>query len=111
MSLTHRAQSFGNHHAWQEPIQELPWFGEQPDYYRREHGTNGYGNRHGQQPGYGYEHGGQGYGGQQAMRPLGGPGMVPATNPGVIQQQPGHSVIIQPGHHGMPATAQQVPTM
>lgn len=47
----------------------------------------------GQQPQYGY-------GGQQMYYP-----------PGTVQQQMGHSVIIQPGHHGQPTTVQQVPTM
>jgi len=39
-----------------------------------------------------------GYGVQQMYYP-----------PGAIQQQPGHSVIIQPGHHGQPTTVSQVP--
>jgi len=29
--------------------------------------------------------------------------------PGTVQQQPGHSVVIQPGHHGQPTTVQQIP--
>jgi hypothetical protein len=29
--------------------------------------------------------------------------------PGAVQQQPGHSVVIQPGHHGQPTTVQQLP--
>jgi hypothetical protein len=29
--------------------------------------------------------------------------------PGAIQQQAGHSVVIQPGRHGQPTTVQQIP--
>jgi len=85
IALTNRAVGFGNHHAWEEPIQHLPWFGEMPDYYRQ-----AYGGGYGGQPGFP---------GQQYMYP-----------PGAIQQQPGHSLIIQPGRHGQPTTVQQVPT-
>jgi len=33
---------------------------------------------------------------------------APMAPPGAVQQQPGHSVVIQPGHHGQPTTVQQV---
>jgi hypothetical protein len=49
----------------------------------------------------GYYQAPYGYGGQQMYLPP----------PGAIQQQPGHSVVIQPGHHGNPTTVQQIPTM
>ncbi|KIM90814.1 hypothetical protein PILCRDRAFT_811303 [Piloderma croceum F 1598] len=54
----------------------------------------------GEIPGY-YQAPHYGYGGQQMYLPP----------PGAIQQQPGHSVVIQPGHHGQPTTVQQIPTM
>lgn len=41
-----------------------------------------------------------------------GPGGYPQPMyypPGAIQQQPGQSLIIQPGHNGQPTTVQQVP--
>lgn len=84
MALTSRAVGFGNRNAWEEPIQHLPWFGEMPDYYRQQY----------------YNGGQQAYGGQQFM----------SYPPGAIHQQPGHSLIIQPGRHGQPTTVQQVPT-
>jgi hypothetical protein len=49
----------------------------------------------------GYYQAPYGYGGQQMYLPP----------PGAIQQQPGHSVVIQPGHHGQPTTVQQIPNM
>jgi hypothetical protein len=69
----------GNHYAWSDPITDLAWFGEMPGYI---------------QPSYGY-------GAPQQM-------YYPPP-PGAVQQQPGHSVVIQPGHHGQPTTVQQIP--
>lgn len=71
----------GRAYAWSEDINELPWFYE-------------YGM---QQPGapYPYYPQGQGY-----SYNIGGQ---------VVQQMPGHSLVIQPGVNGAPATVQQVP--
>ena len=69
----------GNRYAWSDPITDLPWFGEMPGYF---------------QASYGY-----GAPQQQMYYPP----------PGAVQQQPGHSVVIQPGHHGQPTTVQQIP--
>lgn len=83
IALSTRAQSIGIHRAWARSISELPWWGENEDgeaYYA------GYGNSRGRgiqyataQPAYG----------------------------NVIHQQPGHSIVIQPGPGG--SRVQQVP--
>jgi len=79
VALTSRSAAMGNRYAWSDPITDLPWFGEMPGYF---------------QASYGY-----GAPQQQMYYPP----------PGAVQQQPGHSVVIQPGHHGQPTTVQQIP--
>lgn len=79
--LASRAAAMGRP-IWNESMSELPWFGQYGSPY-------GYGG--GQMPMY--------YGGG------GGPG---GGQPYVIQQAPGHSVVIQPNPGGMP-TVTQVP--
>jgi len=65
---------------------ELPWFGEMPGYYNtRTGGTMQYPASAGFAPGYQY--------------PMSA----------VPMQTPGHSLIIQPGVNGQPATVTQVP--
>ena len=79
--------------AWAAPIFELPWFGELP----------------------GWPYGGQmGY--PMGMYPAGGMAYQPAMMNGgmmnggyVVQQAPGHSVVIQPGLAGGAPTITQVP--
>ncbi|TFK75896.1 hypothetical protein BDN72DRAFT_809657 [Pluteus cervinus] len=84
-ALVSQAEKFGRYNIWEEPIRELPWFGEAPGYYNTSPsttpmvqypGANGY-------PAY------PGY-----------PGVMPT---------PGHSIIIQPGVNGQPPTVTQVP--
>lgn len=72
----------GNYSVWNESMSYLPWF-----------------NQYGSPMGYGP----QMYGGQQMM---GANGQMPF----VIQQTPGHSVVIQPNPGGVP-TVTQVPGM
>jgi hypothetical protein len=79
--LVSRAQSLGRPHMWEEPIRELPWFGELPGYY----------NRGMAQPTY-------------APYP---PMQYPAG--GQYMQTPGHSIIIQPGVNGQAPVITQVP--
>ncbi|GBE79457.1 hypothetical protein SCP_0206570 [Sparassis crispa] len=87
ISLTTRARVLGRPFAWAEPIFELPWFGELPGWP-----AGGYGNI--PLGGYGYP-----------MAPY-PPQMV---NGGyVVQQNPGHSVVIQQGAGQMP-TITQIP--
>src|SRR5882762_10644143 len=92
IKLATQSQAMGRPFIWREHINDLPWFGQAPGY-----------------PGLSYSSYPQSYGGYPAMYPpgmVGSPGMI--GNPGmmygggnVIQQQPGHSVVIQPGYNGV----------
>ncbi|KAI0774310.1 hypothetical protein C8Q74DRAFT_1269417 [Fomes fomentarius] len=99
IALTSRAKTLGRMYAWAEPIVELPWFGQWPGYPEGQ-----YPQQNGMYPGqYAYPAGipmsypGVGYPGSQVA-----PGYV-------IQQNPGYSVVIQPGVGGQPPTITQVP--
>ncbi|KZT24490.1 hypothetical protein NEOLEDRAFT_1067039 [Neolentinus lepideus HHB14362 ss-1] len=89
LSLTTRAQALGRPFAWQENIVELPWFGQMPGY-----------------PGGVYANGYQNGGGAYSY-PM--QQMLP-PNAFVIQQQPGHSVVIQPQPAGQPPMVNQIPS-
>jgi hypothetical protein len=84
--LAAHAQMFGRFNIWYEPIRELPWFGEAPGYYNTTM-----------------------MGGQMPMTYPGymQPGMM---MPPYVQTAPsgGHTVIVQPGINGQPATVTQV---
>lgn len=102
ISLTTRAQALGRPYAWSEPIIELPWFGQWPGWMEGESG-GGYAYPAGSYPGTPYQ--GQmpmGYGGQPGQAMGGGY---------VVQQNPGHSVVIQPGANGQAPVITQVPGM
>ena len=94
ISLTTRAKALGRPFAWAEPIIELPWFGQWPGFPEGQYPPNGMY----QQP-YAYPAGAPMYAGS-------GPQMTPGY---VIQQNPGHSVVIQPGVGGQPPTITQIP--
>ncbi|KAI0638220.1 hypothetical protein C8Q77DRAFT_1215088 [Trametes polyzona] len=95
IALTSRAKALGRPYAWGEPIVELPWFGQWPGY--PEGGQFPQGMYPGQ---YGYP--------AMGMQPMGAYG--PQIAPGyVVQQNPGHSVVIQPGMNGQPPTVTQIP--
>ena len=81
----------GRPDIWSDDIRELPWFGQAPGW-----------------PGLGYAQ----YSSQYPRGYASGPyTQYPTTYAGnVVQQQHGHSVVIQPGRNGMPATVSQVPT-
>ncbi|THG95810.1 hypothetical protein EW026_g5916 [Hermanssonia centrifuga] len=104
ITLTSRAQAMGRPYAWSEPIFELPWFGQYPGMPESGYGSPG---QH-----YAYPAGSpqMGYPGFQ-------PGMQQGYQPGmvnggyVVSQQPGHSVVIQPGRGGQAPTITQVPGM
>lgn len=81
--LGNRASSMGRYGAWQDSVSELPWFGE-------------YGGPYGQYPQQQQMYGGGG------GYPMGQNGQMPY----VIQQAPGHSVVIQPQPGGMPMVTQ-----
>ena len=94
IALTTRAKAFGRHYAWGEPIVELPWFGQIPGFEGGQY-------QNGMYPGqYGYPMM------QQPMPGYAGPQIAPGY---VVQQNPGHSVVIQPGINGQPPTITQVP--
>ncbi|THH33620.1 hypothetical protein EUX98_g604 [Antrodiella citrinella] len=97
ISRTTAAQALGRRYAWSEPIVELPWFGQYPGWPEDEAGP--YGSR------YAYPAGAPmpGYASSQPMQVAGG-GYV-------IQQNPGHSVVIQPGSNGQAPTITQIPGM
>ncbi len=91
ISLATRSQAFGRPYAWSEPVIELPWFNQLP----------GWPEDQGHYPGqYAYP---AGYGGgvQAAPQMIGG-GYV-------VQQNPGHSVVIRPGVNGQAPTVTQIP--
>jgi len=79
--LVAHAQMFGRYDIWQEPIRELPWFGEAPGFYNTHQGTMPYSGV--------YSHG---------QQPMASPAM-----------HPGQTVVIQPGMNGQPATVTTVP--
>ncbi|KAH8118269.1 hypothetical protein DFH11DRAFT_659406 [Phellopilus nigrolimitatus] len=86
--LVNRLASMGGQNAaWNASMSDLPWFGQ-------------YGSPYGGYGGGGYP-GGYPGGNQQAMF-TGGNGQMPY----VIQQAPGHSVVIQPNPGGVPTVAQ-----
>jgi len=96
VTLTSRAASLGRPNIWNEPIQEVGWFNEYPGY-----------------PGYGHYMGaGQGgqYPGGQMAQFYGTyrPGMT-AQGQYYVPQQPGTSLVIQPGMNGAPPTVTHVP--
>jgi len=100
--LTSNAYHLGRPYAWREPMLELGWFGEFPGYSGGPYSS--YPTFHHQgmmqpgmmmQPGY-----------AQTIPQQYGPG-----GGYVVQQTPGHSVIIQPGVHGDAPTITQVPGM
>jgi hypothetical protein len=101
IKLATQSQAMGRPFIWRENINHLPWFGQAPGY-----------------PGISFSSYPQDYGGYPTMYPpgamgypgmMGNSGMMYGSN--VIQQQPGHSVVIQPGTNGMPASVTQVPGM
>ena len=101
-------QRGGRPYAWREPMLELPWYGEWPGYsggpnsaYPTMHMGEG-----GIIPGAYYP------GSVVAPQQMGGPvSTLPVLQDGgyVVQQQPGHSMIITPGMNGRAPTVQQVP--
>jgi len=90
-TLAYRSVAMGRPDIWGEDIRELPWFGQAPGW-----------------PGLGYVS----YSSQNSRGHAGAPyTQYPVTTYGggnVYQQQPGHSIVIQPGRSGT-ASVSQVP--
>jgi hypothetical protein len=90
IALANRSQVLGWPHIWNEDIVDLPWIGQYP-----------------------------GYPGQTLYPPYPGPqyqNQVPIVqgpqmlgNGGVVQHQPGHSIIIWPAVNGEPPRVEQRP--
>ncbi|EIW76118.1 hypothetical protein CONPUDRAFT_139571 [Coniophora puteana RWD-64-598 SS2] len=92
IALTTRAVAFGRRYAWHEHISQLGWFNQFPGYptevvYPQAQPMNY--NSYSGQPGTPYN----------------------AMSGNVIQQMPGHSVVIQPGINGGMPTISQVPSV
>jgi hypothetical protein len=83
MALVSRAESLGRPDIWNDHISVVPWFGEWPGFGAYGQGQVAYG--------------------QQPM--MYQPGM---QQPYYVQQQPGQSLMIQPGANGMPPTVTTV---
>ncbi|TFK49668.1 hypothetical protein OE88DRAFT_1646108 [Heliocybe sulcata] len=97
IALTGRAQVLGRPYAWQEPIIELPWFGEYPGYPGPFQYSDGY------QPNGGYGQPAYVYPGMNMMGGMGG------QMPYVVRQEPGQQIVIQPGVNGGMPMVQQMP--
>jgi len=95
--LASNSRMYGRPYAWREPMLELGWFGELPGYSGGNYSSFPAINQ--MQPG-------------MMMQPGMGMPMAGTYGPGggyVIQQNPGHSVVIQPGPHGEAPRVTQVP--
>lgn len=114
ISLGTRAHSLNGPEIWSEPIAELPWYGQHPGYDDDNESRRGsrydprapYGASYA--PGAGQPNGAGGFYPMMAQ-----PSAIQQQYPGggyVVQQQPGHSVVIQPGQNGQ-HTVSQVPGM
>lgn len=81
--LVTRAQKFGRHDIWNEPIRELPWFGEAPGFYNTHQGV---------------------------MTPQYSGGYPPYAQPmSPPVMQAGQTIVVQPGVNGQPATVTRIP--
>ena len=99
ITLANRSQILGWTQIWHEETINLPWFGQYPGY-----------------PGYSLYSSYLGPQGSVMVSTPGTPGSTPFVGPsqnlgngGVIQHQPGHSIVIWPGVNGDPPRIEQRP--
>ena len=120
ITLTTRARVLGHPYAWAEPIIELPWFNQWPGYPEGQYPSMGMGmgmGAPGMYPGMGTYPGAMVPYGYAAGQPMAypAPGPAPLAVAGtaqsgyVVQQTPGHSIVIQTGANGQAPTITQVP--
>ena len=95
ITLANRSQILGWTDIWHEDIVNLPWFGQYPGY-----------------PGYSLYSSFMGPQASVVISTPSTPFVGPAQNlgnGGVIQHQPGHSIVIWPGVNGEPPRIEQRP--
>jgi len=113
INLTSKAEKLGDESPWSEPIVNLPWFSDTPYDHQARGGYPNYpGGPERQTGGNGFANGGRA--GSHRVPPPQGPQMGQGYYPSgpvhpSVQQNPGHQIIVQPGHKGRPTTVQQVP--
>ncbi len=93
ITLASRSQALGWPDIWDDDINDLPWFGEYPGYPGGPLYTQG---PQFQNPQF-----------QNQLPPVQGAQLM--VNGSVVQQQPGHSIVIWPGVNGEPPRVEQRP--
>lgn len=96
ITLANRSQVLGWPHIWREDVVDLPWFGQSPGYAE----SFLYPPNQGPRASVVYS--------TPVSTPFVGPSQN-LGNGGVIQHQPGHSIIIWPGVNGDPPRIEQRP--
>ena len=100
ITLANRSQILGWPHIWGEDIEDLPWFGQYPGFPGFSQYSSLRPQSLGPRPSVVYS--------TSASTPHVGPvQIVENGGHGVIEHQPGHSIIIWPGVNGEPPRIEQ----